>query len=97
MDSCGGQRHAGTTHLSPGAASSMGVAGRGGRRGGAGLAGLRAEPETEQTCFLPAGDVAAQVSCTAQARLVWIALEGPLAPMVVRKMGALLHMPLKQG
>ena len=51
----------------------------------------------EQTCFLPAGDVAAQVSCTAQARLVWIALEGPLAPMVVRKMGALLHMPLKQG
>ena len=26
-----------------------------------------------------------------------MALEGPLVPMVVRKMGALLHMPLKQG
>ena len=51
----------------------------------------------EQTCFLPAGEISASIKCEAQARLVWISLEGPLAPMVVRKMGALLHMPLKQG
>ena len=31
------------------------------------------------------------------ARVLWIAFEGPLAPMVVRKMGALLHMPLRQA
>lgn len=51
----------------------------------------------EQTCFLPAGEISGSIKCEAQARLVWISLEGPLAPMVVRKMGALLHMPLKQG
>lgn len=51
----------------------------------------------EQTCFLPAGETVGNIRCTEQVRLVWIALEGPLAPMVVRKMGALLHIPLKQG
>ena len=51
----------------------------------------------EQTCFLPAGEKSTFLHCTSQARCLWIALEGPLAPMVVRKMGALLHMPLKQG
>lgn len=51
----------------------------------------------EQTCFLPAGDKGASIHCPNQCRCLWIALEGPLAPMVVRKMGALLHMPLKQG
>lgn len=51
----------------------------------------------EQTCFLPAGSAGAKLHLSSQARCLWIALEGPLAPMVVRKMGALLHMPLKQG
>lgn len=53
--------------------------------------------KAEQTCFLPAGDKKASLRCDEQARILWVSLEGPLAPMVVRKMGALLHMPLKQG
>lgn len=53
--------------------------------------------KAEQTCILPAGDNEASVHVDGEARLLWVSLEGPLAPMVVRKMGALLHMPLKQG
>lgn len=52
--------------------------------------------EENRTCFLPAGDTETILSLGKEARCLWIALEGPLAPMVVRKMGALLHMPLKQ-
>ena len=51
----------------------------------------------EETCFLPAGDKECSLDVPHQARCLWIALDGELAPMVVRKMGALLHMPLKQG
>ena len=50
-----------------------------------------------QTCFLPAGVHETVIRCQKQIRCLWVAMEGPLAPMVVRKMGALLHMPLKQG
>jgi len=49
------------------------------------------------TCFLPGGDKECEIITEEYARCLWIALEGPLSPMVVRKMGALLHMPLKQG
>ena len=49
------------------------------------------------TCFLPGGSATASISTDKQTRCLWIALEGPLSPMVVRKMGALLHMPLRQG
>ncbi|MBE5789000.1 MAG: helix-turn-helix transcriptional regulator [Clostridiales bacterium] len=49
------------------------------------------------TCFLPGGDKPCWVETGEYARCLWIALEGPLSPMVVRKMGALLHMPLRQG
>ena len=49
------------------------------------------------TCFLPGGNKACSIAAEEQIRCLWIALEGPLSPMVVRKMGALLHMPLKQG
>ena len=59
--------------------------------------GTELQLKTEQTCFLPAGDKSCALRVESQARCLWIALEGPLAPMVVRKMGALLHMPLKQG
>ena len=48
------------------------------------------------TCFLPAGASGLHISLTGTARLLWMAFEGPLGPMVVRKMGALLHMPLRQ-
>lgn len=50
-----------------------------------------------ETCFLPAGEKECSIDIAHQARCLWIALEGELAPMVVRKMGALLHMPLKQS
>ncbi len=53
--------------------------------------------KAEDTCFLPAGEHQAHLEIAEQARVLWVALEGNLAPMVVRKMGALLHMPLRQG
>ncbi len=51
---------------------------------------------TGSTCFLPGGFKPCAIATEEQTRCLWIALEGPLSPMVVRKMGALLHMPLKQ-
>ncbi len=48
------------------------------------------------TCFLPGGSKTCDIETTGHARCLWIALEGPLSPLVVRKMGALLHMPLRQ-
>ena len=55
------------------------------------------ELPAESTCFLPGGDKRCEITTEKETRCLWIALEGPLSPMVVRKMGALLHMPLKQG
>jgi len=49
------------------------------------------------TCFIPAANKPAAITVSEQTRCLWLALEGPLSPMVVRKMGALLHVPLKQG
>ena len=59
--------------------------------------GTELKLKAEDTCFLPAGEKEATLVIAEQARCLWVALEGPLAPMVVRKMGALLHMPLRQG
>ncbi len=53
--------------------------------------------DSGSTCFLPGGTKPCSIETNGHARCLWIALEGPLSPMVVRKMGALLHMPLKQG
>ena len=53
--------------------------------------------KADDTCILPAGEHGAYLEIPDQARVLWVALEGQLAPMVVRKMGALLHMPLRQG
>ena len=49
------------------------------------------------TCFLPASLEESTVVMESPARLLWVALDGPLAAMVVRKMGALLHIPLRQA
>ncbi len=49
------------------------------------------------TCFLPGGNHTCEITSLGHAHCLWIALEGPLSPLVVRKMGALLHMPLRQG
>lgn len=53
--------------------------------------------EKGSTCFLPCGDTLCSLKAASHVRCLWMAVEGPLAPMVVRKMGALLHMPLRQG
>lgn len=53
--------------------------------------------DSGSTCFLPGGTKPCSIATKGHTRCLWIALEGPLSPMVVRKMGALLHMPLKQG
>ena len=49
------------------------------------------------TCFLPGGRKPSEITVDEDTRCLWIALEGPLSPLVVRKMGALLHQPLRQG
>ncbi|MBR6028183.1 MAG: AraC family transcriptional regulator [Clostridia bacterium] len=46
-------------------------------------------------CFLPAGQHEASLLVEQSATVIWLALEGPLSAMVVRKMGALLHIPLR--
>ena len=53
--------------------------------------------EAASTCFLPGGNRPCQISTEESTKCLWFALEGPLSPLVVRKMGALLHRPLKQG
>ncbi len=53
--------------------------------------------DTGSTCFLPGGNKPTALTTGGHALCLWIALEGPLSPLVVRKMGALLHMPLRQS
>ncbi len=52
---------------------------------------------TGLSCFLPGGSKPSSIKSTGHARCIWIALEGPLSSLAVRKMGALLHMPLRQN
>ncbi|MBQ8160508.1 MAG: AraC family transcriptional regulator [Clostridia bacterium] len=48
------------------------------------------------TCILPAGDTPCYLTVSEKAVMMWISFQGPLAAMVVRKLGALLHIPLRQ-
>jgi AraC-like DNA-binding protein len=48
------------------------------------------------TFILPAGPTSGTLQIDSRAVCLWMAFEGPLAATVVRKMGALLHVPLKQ-
>ncbi len=54
------------------------------------------ELKENETCWLPASQEEARLEVERSVRLLWIALDGPLSPMVVRKSGALLHAPLRQ-
>ena len=49
------------------------------------------------SCILPGGRKPCSITAVGHARCMWIALEGPLSALAVRKMGALLHMPLRQA
>ena len=53
--------------------------------------------DTGFACFIPSGNTPCTLIVRKQARCLWLALEGPLSALAVRKMGALLHMPLRQG
>ena len=48
-------------------------------------------------CILPGGSHDCEIIAEETARCMWFAIDGPLSPMVVRKMGALLHAPLRQN
>ena len=58
--------------------------------------GRTMELNPDDTCILPAGETEAEVSCESLARCQWMAIDGPLASMFVRKMGALPDLPLRQ-
>jgi len=49
------------------------------------------------SCFLPWGNKPCAITATGHVRCMWFALDGPLSALAVRKMGALLHMPLRQN
>lgn len=57
---------------------------------------LEFEMGESNMCVLPAGDHGTKIELLEYSKLLWQAFEGPLAPSVVTKLGALLHMPLKQ-
>ncbi|MBQ2701113.1 MAG: helix-turn-helix transcriptional regulator [Clostridia bacterium] len=50
-----------------------------------------------EACVIPAGQAGAQISCSKEARCLWVAFDGALAPQFLRQMGALLHVLLRQG
>lgn len=52
--------------------------------------------EEGNMCVLPSGEHETKIELLEQSKLLWQAFEGPLAPNVVTKLGALIHMPLKQ-
>lgn len=51
---------------------------------------------TCELCFLPAGEHTAALGASAPVRCLWFALDGPLAPVVVRRLGAPDGAPLGQ-
>lgn len=50
-----------------------------------------------EACVIPAGEGEAKIACPNEARCLWVAFDGPLAPLFLQQMGALLHVPLRQG
>ena len=50
-----------------------------------------------EACVIPAGEADALITCPKEARCLWMAFDGPLAPMFLQQMGALLRVPLRQG
>ncbi len=54
--------------------------------------------EENDTCVLPAARRKSTLTVEGDStHVLWLALEGPLAPMAVRKLGALLNVPLRQA
>ena len=59
-------------------------------------ADTRLDMEAGQSTILPADHEGVALQMDEPVSVVWMALDGPLASLVVRKMGALLHAPLLQ-
>ncbi|MBO5569030.1 MAG: helix-turn-helix transcriptional regulator [Clostridia bacterium] len=52
--------------------------------------------QSSDTCIIPVGNEEAVLTVSGDTMVLWMSFEGPLAATVVRKMGALLHIPLTQ-
>ena len=52
--------------------------------------------QSSDTCIIPVGDEQSMLKVSGDTMILWMSFEGPLAATVVRKMGALLHVPLTQ-
>lgn len=50
-----------------------------------------------ECCVIPPDTMNAALNVTGEARILWLSLDGPLAPAFLQQMGALLHTPMKQG
>ncbi len=50
-----------------------------------------------ECCAIPPDTGNVVLSVTGEARILWLALDGPLSPTFLTRMGVLLHMPIKQG
>lgn len=50
-----------------------------------------------ECCAIPPDTGNVVLSATGEARILWLALDGPLTPMFLSRLGVLLHMPIKQG
>ena len=53
--------------------------------------------QTGECCVIPPDTFDAVLSASGEARILWLALDGPLAPSFLARMGVLLHTPIKQG
>lgn len=50
-----------------------------------------------ECCAIPPDTDNVVLSTAGEARILWLALDGPLAPTFLNRMGVLLHMPIRQG
>ncbi len=50
-----------------------------------------------ECCAIPPSSDQVVLASTGESRILWLALDGPLAPTFLTRMGVLLHTPIKQG
>ncbi len=52
---------------------------------------------TEGECFAIPPSASIALASAGESRILWLAMDGPLAPTFLTRMGVLLHTPIKQG
>ena len=50
-----------------------------------------------ECCAIPPSSEHVVITSAGESRILWLALDGPLAPTFLTRMGVLLHTPIKQG